>query len=1154
MADNLDCLQSVLSVVKMRFTLLCYATSGYIDSYVESLIAITHLRQIISVEPDQNIAIDSVDRIDYAIFVTDSFSLLEDFFLNWHRSSNFNANCHFFIVYVGSKDMNDIMAVAWHWYSYNVVMFDKYLNFYVPNRFSASNCELTTIRMLPRCNTRDIAMHRLMHENFMNYHGCPVKILPLTYVPYVIDVHRTVKPGIEVEVIELIAKQMNFKTQYLKTSHLTWGHIYKNGTMTLMYKDMLERKADFMIGMVIPADYMTKYFDLSVRFFPNEFRFYTPKAQLLPPWLNMAAVFTLDTWVSLIVSFVVYSIIVFGFQKLQAFKNSKEIKASESLSMNFMNVFRLTIQHTIRMPNVTINRILYMSWMLVAFIFSACYVNTLLSFLLRAISEHQIDSYEDIVKSGFTIAGNSIFKESFSESYGDPYVSHIYRVWNLTELKDAGFVLRQVAYGRNAIMMTNHRRVSYFMREQKSFTKDGIPVMHIMEPSLSLSAAILLQKGHPLKTGIDLYIIRFRESGILSKLDRDSSLGNLKVNVEATYAPLGMEHVLGEIYVYLFGVVLSSILTTLIVSISCLNFAVATNELLVPNTNDEQMADNLACLENVLDASNMHFALLGYATAGYLDTYVERLFSITDVRQVITLENNQKLVLDSNDRIEYAIFVTDRVSLLHGFFEKWHRSSYFNSNCKFFIIYIGVREINDIMAAAWSWYSYYVVMFDKYLNFYVPKKFSAKNCELTTVKMLPRCDKHDIQKMMKLMNQDFMNYHGCPVDILALKYVPYVIDTDSKTKPGIEIDVIELVGKHLNFTTRYVNNSYTTWGDIYKNGTMTLMYKDMLDRKAEIMLGMVIPTEAITIYFDVSVKFLHNKFRFYVPLAQELPPWRNMCAIFTLDTWLILIFAYIKFTIILYIFQKLQLFKNSREIIDNQSVIMNILNSFCLTIHQPIAMPEVTINRILFMSWILVAFIFTSGFENILLSYLVRATTEHQIQTYKDIAESGYTITGNSVAKESFAESYGDPYISYIYQAWDMTALGDATNVMDRVAYDRNVIMMTNHRRISYFMKDEKRFVSKEGIPELYMMPPSFSLSAVMLMQKGHPLKTGIDLLIIRFLGITFTNVVQTTYKPLGIEHVLGMLYIYIIGITISFLVFVAENVFKFHASECFST
>lgn len=230
-------------------------------------------------------------------------------------------------------------------------------------------------------------------------------------------------------------------------------------------------------------------------------------------------------------------------------------------------------------------------------------------------------------------------------------------------------------------------------------------------------------------------------------------------------------------------------------------------------------------------------------------------------------------------------------------------------------------------------------------------------------------------------------------------------------------------------------------------------------------------------------------------------------------------------------------------------------------------MPEVTINRILFMSWILVAFIFTSGFENILLSYLVRATTEHQIQTYKDIAESGYTITGNSVAKESFAESYGDPYISYIYQAWDMTALGDATNVMDRVAYDRNVIMMTNHRRISYFMKDEKRFVSKEGIPELYMMPPSFSLSAVMLMQKGHPLKTGIDLLIIRFRegGIFdrlnrdiswdhFTNVVQTTYKPLGIEHVLGMLYIYIIGITISFLVFVAENVFKFHASECFST
>lgn len=91
----------------------------------------------------------------------------------------------------------------------------------------------------------------------------------------------------------------------------------------------------------------------------------------------------------------------------------------------------------------------------------------------------------------------------------------------------------------------------------------------------------------------------------------------------------------------------------------------------------------------------------------------------------------------------------------------------------------------------------------------------------------------------------------------------------------------------------------------------------------------------------------------------------------------------------------------------------------------------------------------------------------------------------------------------------------------------------------------------------VYSSAPIVGFYSSILLEKGHPLKAGLNVYITKFLeyGIfdeitKFKNrytfsVTHSLYQSIKIEHVLGAFILYIIGTIVGIIIFIMENLWK---------
>lgn len=144
--NHLECLRNVLRVYELEFTLVAY---DYLGFYDPEIFKMTDNRQVLTLSLNQSVNIDPVMRIDDAVFISETWAVLQDFFRKFYESKHFNENCKIFIIYYGSRHPNEIMSFASQMFSIRVVLFDKHFNIYIPEYLSEDNCKLTTMQKLP---------------------------------------------------------------------------------------------------------------------------------------------------------------------------------------------------------------------------------------------------------------------------------------------------------------------------------------------------------------------------------------------------------------------------------------------------------------------------------------------------------------------------------------------------------------------------------------------------------------------------------------------------------------------------------------------------------------------------------------------------------------------------------------------------------------------------------------------------------------------------------------------------------------------------------------------------------------------------------------------------------------------------------------------
>ncbi|GLV45960.1 Ionotropic receptor 7c [Carabus blaptoides fortunei] len=107
-----------------------------------------------------------------------------------------------------------------------------------------------------------------------------------------------------------------------------------------------------------------------------------------------------------------------------------------------------------------------------------------------------------------------------------------------------------------------------------------------------------------------------------------------------------------------------------------------------------------------------------------------------------------------------------------------------------------------------------------------------------------------------------LDLNGCEVKIMPYVIPPYVIDynitEDDPGRAGIEVTIMRNVAKRMNFRIRMIKNFYSHWGYRYPDGNYSMMYKDLLDYKTEMIFGFANGNASHNMDLDASFQHLHD--------------------------------------------------------------------------------------------------------------------------------------------------------------------------------------------------------------------------------------------------------------------------------------------------------
>lgn len=237
------------------------------------------------------------------------------------------------------------------------------------------------------------------------------------------------------------------------------------------------------------------------------------------------------------------------------------------------------------------------------------------------------------------------------------------------------------------------------------------------------------------------------------------------------------------------------------------------------------------------------------------------------------------------------IVVINEMQQYHRFLLLFYSSSFWNPRAKFFVVSTADGSVDEIMTASWKFYAINVAVLNRTGKVYTYFPFEAGKCgndvHVREVQDCANASKLSIKKIFTDKLPRFAFKH-CPLRVMPLHVVPHVMNLQDEKSPGIEVFLIRELARRSQLRLQYVNNKFTTWGEKLLHGPYTLMYRAMLENKADVMLGMILANDSYYADFDSSICYNEDNAIFFVPVALPVAAWRSFIMIFDKVVWTVL--------------------------------------------------------------------------------------------------------------------------------------------------------------------------------------------------------------------------------------------------------------------------
>lgn len=227
-----------------------------------------------------------------------------------------------------------------------------------------------------------------------------------------------------------------------------------------------------------------------------------------------------------------------------------------------------------------------------------------------------------------------------------------------------------------------------------------------------------------------------------------------------------------------------------------------------------------------------------------------------------------------------------------------------------------------------------------------------------------------------------------PLNIHAPNWAPFIFYDDNKEITGRDFQFVQILSKALNFKANVtVFKELAAWGMLFENGTATGVIKNLLDSKADLIVGDYYLRAVRMKYMDASVEYFSADVIFVIPPGRSLASIEKLLQPFNSDVWITLAaasFCGVAFLVLLNLLTK---GAHKTKLVGLFFKAASIL--FAVSLSQ---LPRRTFHRMLLGSYVIICLVLAAGYQGALFRFLQKDSKLKELQSIEEMIEKDYRI------------------------------------------------------------------------------------------------------------------------------------------------------------------
>lgn len=372
---------------------------------------------------------------------------------------------------------------------------------------------------------------------------------------------------------------------------------------------------------------------------------------------------------------------------------------------------------------------------------------------------------------------------------------------------------------------------------------------------------------------------------------------------------------------------------------------------------------------------NIIFTIESYTDL--MDTIVKET---SELKESATLLESAEAISDKSLRIWNVILIDSFKGFL-SIYEKMSPSLFEFHGFYTIVLTRGcIEEIEEIFELLWIKQIYNVAILfsdESQVRAFTFNPFSPTSCD--AVKPV------ELTNFSNLFDEKLHDLKKCPVKVHAPLWAPFVYLKDGEIR-GRDYDVIKALSDVLNFTLNFtVLTEIASWGVMFDNGSATGAMNNLLDHKADIIVGDYYLRPIRKKFMDASNEYYKAEIVFVIPPGRNLVSFEKLLQPFNRTVWVLFITSLISAFLCIYLINRRVNEAFGRRTIDLMFRILSI--AFAVSLPRQ---PRNSFVRLFLMTFIMFCLVKQAVYQGLLFKFLQTESFLKEAQSIDDMIERNY--------------------------------------------------------------------------------------------------------------------------------------------------------------------